>query len=548
MGTNKEKGGRMTTTSTSAKSRLAFTNFKATERLRTLAQNPFDLTKPGNLSPERIDQYRQTACGYKLMYATDRVTDEVIGELCRLAKEAEAVEKMKAMQSGSVLNKIEGYPSEERSVLHTAMRDFFESPHTSRVAKEATEAEKVELDKLKDFLKTIDRDNRFTDMVMIGIGGSNLGPEAATRALKYLEKPGRQAHFIANVDPDESIRALKDLDLSKTLVLVVSKSGSTLETATNYQFVAERFKNAGLNPKDHFVAITGKGSPLDDKSQFLECFYSWDFIGGRYCTSAIYGAVVMSFTLGFDTFWEFLKGASAMDKVALESDPQQNLPLMLALLGIWNHNFLGYQTLAIISYCSALARFPAHIQQVEMESNGKHIDRHGTRVDFDTGMIVWGEPGTNAQHSFYQLIHQGTPIIPLDFIGFREPQFGDDSVINGTTNQEKLLGNMFAQSIALATGKQDDNPNKQFEGNRPSRIILGEKLTPFALGALYSLYENRVAFEGFIWDVNSFDQEGVQLGKKLANKVIGSFKTLRDSGKVEGDFPLGDAFIRHLDF
>jgi len=538
----------MTTISTSAGSQLAFTSYKAAEKLRALAQNPFDLTKPGNLTPERIDKYIQSACGYKLMYATDRVTDEVINGLEALAKEADAVGKMREMQSGSVINKIEGFPSEERSVLHTAMRDFFNKPQTAEAAKEATEAERAELDKLQKFLKTVDSEDRFTDIVMIGIGGSNLGPEAAYRALRYLEEKDRRAHFIANVDPDETMRALKGLDLSKTLVLVVSKSGSTLETATNYQFVKKKFQEADLDPKKHFVAITGKGSPLDDSSQFLECFYSWDFIGGRYCTSAIYGAVVLSFTLGFETFKEFLRGANDMDKVALESSVHGNLPLMLALLGIWNHNFLGYQTLALISYSSALARFPAHIQQVEMESNGKHIDRHGVRVDFETGMIVWGEPGTNAQHSFYQLIHQGTPMIPLEFIGFRESQYGNDAVIDGTTNQEKLLGNMFAQSIALATGKTDDNPNKQFEGNRPSRIIFGEKLTPYALGALFSLYENRVAFEGFIWDVNSFDQEGVQLGKKLANKVISSFKSLRDTGKVEGEFPLGDAYLRHLKF
>jgi len=538
----------MTTTSTSAGSQLAFSKYKATEKLRALAQKPFDLTKPGNLTPDRIDKYIQSACGYKLMYGTDRITDDVINSLEALAQEAGAVEKMSAMQSGSVINKIEGFQSEGRSVLHTAMRDFFNNPQTAKIAKEATEAERIELDKLKAFLKKIDSENRFTDIVMIGIGGSNLGPEAAYRALRYLEKADRSAHFIANVDPDETVRALKGLDLSKTLVLVVSKSGSTLETATNYQFVLKKFQDAGLDPKKHFVAITGKGSPLDDASKFLECFYSWDFIGGRYCTSAIYGAVVLSFTLGFDVFWDFLRGANDMDKVALEPNLHGNLPLMLSLLSIWDHNFLNCPTLAIISYSSALARFPAHIQQVEMESNGKHIDRHGIRVDFETGMIVWGEPGTNAQHSFYQLIHQGTPIIPLEFIGFKESQFGDDAVINGTTSQEKLLGNMFAQSIALATGKTDDNPNKQFEGNRPSRIIFGQKLTPYALGALFSLYENRVAFEGFIWDVNSFDQEGVQLGKKLANKVISSFKSLRDSGKVEGEFPLGDAYLRHLNF
>lgn len=547
MGKNHE-GGDMASLFTRKESQLAFTKYRAAEKLHRLAQNPIDLTKEGNLTPQRIDRFIAQASGFKLMYATERVTEEVIENLTGLAKEANALEKMKSMQEGSILNKIEGFPSEERSVLHTAMRDFFDNPQTAKIASEAAQAEKEELEKLKVFLKKIDSENRFSNLIMIGIGGSNLGPEAAYRALHYLQKPHRKAFFISNVDPDETTRVLKEVNLKETLVLVVSKSGSTLETKTNYHFMLKKFQDAGLDPQKHFIAMTGQGSPLDDKSQFLECFYSWDFIGGRYCTSAMYGAVLLSFTLGFDVFWEFLRGANSMDKAALNPHVRDNLPLMLALLSIWDHNFLGCPTIALIPYSSALSRFPAHIQQLEMESNGKHIDRHGIRVDFETGMIIWGEPGTNAQHSFYQLIHQGTPIIPLEFIGFKESQFGDDAIIEGTTNQEKLLGNLFAQAIALATGKSDSNPNKQFEGNRPSRIIFGEKLTPFAMGSLFSLYENRVAFEGFIWDINSFDQEGVQLGKVLANRVISSFKSLRDTGKPEGSFPLGDAFLRNLDF
>lgn len=538
----------MAQTATTTGSQLAFTNYQASEKLRSLAQNALDLTKEGVLTPERIGKYVQRACGLKLLYATDRVTDEVLKSLADLAKESGAVEKMKSMQAGQIVNKIEGFSSEERSALHTAMRDFFDHPQSAKIAKEATELERVEIDKLKSFLAKIDQEGKFTDLIMIGIGGSNLGPEAAFRALSYLKKPGRNVYFVANVDPDETARVLQNVDLNKTLVLVVSKSGGTLETKTNYEFMARKYEQAGLNPKDFFVSITGKGSQLDDKKKFLECFYSWDFIGGRYSTSAMYGAVVLSFALGFDHFWEFLRGAHEMDRVALEPNIDKNLPLKLALLGIWNHNFLGCHTLAMIPYSSALHRFPAHIQQLEMESNGKHIDRHGLRVDFETGQIIWGEPGNNAQHSFYQLIHQGTPIIPLEFISFKECQFGDDMVINSTTNQEKLLANMFAQAIALATGKRDDNPNKRFEGNRPSRIILGEKLTPYALGTLFSLYENCVAFQGFIWDINSFDQEGVQLGKVLAGRVIKSFEGFRSTGKESGEYPLGDAYLNQLDF
>jgi glucose-6-phosphate isomerase len=278
----------------------------------------------------------------------------------------------------------------------------------------------------------------------------------------------------------------------------------------------------------------------------LESFYIWDWIGGRYSSTSMVGGVLLAFAFGFDVYYEFLKGANAMDKAALNKDVDHNIPLLGALLAVWNRNFLGYQTLALIPYCRALRRFPAHIQQVAMESNGKHIDRAGNRVSFETGEIIWGEPGTNAQHSFYQLIHQGTSIIPLEFVGFRESQYEDDVLFHETTSQEKLLGNMFAQAIGLATGQRSDNPNKEFDGNRPSHILLGKKLTPFALGALLAYYEHKVAFQGFIWGINSFDQEGVQLGKVLANKIIDRFGALK--GRKEApEYPLGDAFLKHLD-
>ena len=235
-----------------------------------------------------------------------------------------------------------------------------------------------------------------------------------------------------------------------------------------------------------------------------------------------------------------------MDKVALEKDPKKNLPLFLALLGIWNHNFLGYPTLAVVPYSQALHRFAAHLQQVDMESNGKSIDRQGNWVDFDTGPIVFGEPGTNAQHSFYQLVHQGTPIIPVEYIGFQESQRGQDLEVNGTTSHEKLLSNLFAQSLALAQGKQDKNPNVTFPGNRPSHTLLAKKLTPFIMGALWSMVEHKVAFQGFIWDINSFDQEGVQLGKVLANRIIGRIATQKGTGKPTDPYPLGDALLKEL--
>lgn len=281
---------------------------------------------------------------------------------------------------------------------------------------------------------------------------------------------------------------------------------------------------------------------MDDNSHYLESFYIWDWIGGRFSSSSMIGGVLLSFAYGFEVYREFLRGANAMDKAALCREVSHNLPLLAALLSVWNHNFLGYPTLAMIPYSRALSRYSAHIQQVEMESNGKHINQNGERVDFNTGLIIWGEPGTCAQHSFYQLIHQGTEIIPLEFLGFKESQCGDDFLYQGTTSQEKLLSNLFAQAISLATGKESDNPNKEFDGNRPSHILLAKKVTPYSVGALLAFYEHKVAFEGFLWGINSFDQEGVQLGKVLASTIIERFKNLREGDKGSA-YPLGDALI-----
>lgn len=228
-----------------------------------------------------------------------------------------------------------------------------------------------------------------------------------------------------------------------------------------------------------------------------------------------------------------------MDKLALLPDIHDNLPLLIALLGVWNRNFLHHPLLAVIAYSSALSRFPAHIQQVDMESNGKHIDKQGRQVDFATGPAIFGEPGTNAQHSFFQEIHQGTDVIPVEFIGFKKSQTGKDETIFGTTTQQKLISNMIAQSIGLAQGKTSDNPNKEFQGNRPSHIIFGEELNPFNMGSLFALVEHKVAFQGFIWGINSFDQEGVQLGKDLGNKMIALF-----AGKEK--YPLGEAYLKHI--
>ncbi|HRD56359.1 MAG TPA: glucose-6-phosphate isomerase, partial [Parachlamydiaceae bacterium] len=401
----------------------SFSKTKAFKKLSELAQKPFDLTAPNALSKERIAAYTAKSPEYILNYATERVDEATIKALDELGQEAEALKKMRACQSGEVLNKIEGYPSESRAVLHTATRDFFEKPQTAKPAKEAADFCKKELDKLEKFIHLAE-EKKYTDLILIGIGGSELGPKANYQALCYLQRPGINIFFLANVDPDDAAQILKKCDLKKCLVAVVSKSGNTLETLTNELFVKRHFLDAGLDPKKHFIAITSPNSPMDDKSLYLEVFYLLDSVGGRYSSTSMVGGVLLAFAFGFEVFVQFLKGANAMDKVALKEDLNQNLPLLSALLGIWNRNFLNCPTLAIIPYSHALDRFPAHIQQLDMESNGKHIDRFGKIVDFKTGPIIWGEPGTNAQHSFYQLIHQGTDIIPLEFIGFRKSQNG----------------------------------------------------------------------------------------------------------------------------
>ena len=525
---------------------MRFSEFSSVEKLNHLAESVPDLTEDGALTPKRIEQMVAKSLGLTLYYGTERVNEEVMDTLVELSKEAHVMEKMRAMQEGEVINKIEGYESENRMVLHTAMRDFFDRRVESPPAKEAAELAYAELQKLKPFLEEI-KSQEFTDLIQIGIGGSELGPKAIYLSIEAFRKEGRNVRFISNVDPDDTARVLSEVDLSQTLIVIVSKSGTTLETLTNEEIVRQKLVAAGLTPKNHLIAVTGKGSPMDDPSKYRESFYMWDYVGGRYSATSMVGCVMLGFAIGMEKLLEFLKGASAMDKVAMEEDPYQNLPLLSALLGIWNHNFLKLPTCAIIPYSQAMQRFPAHLQQCDMESNGKRIDKEGNAVDYWTGPIIWGEPGTNGQHSFYQLIHQGTIPVPIEFIGFEHSQYEQDVEFKGTTSQEKLLSNLFAQSIGLATGQKSDNPNKFFPGNRPNRILLASKCDPYTMGAILSYYENKVAFQGFIWGINSFDQEGVQLGKVLANKIIDQFSKRRKGEEYSKDFPLGHAYLRSLE-
>ena len=509
------------------------------EKLMKLARNPFDLTAPGALSPDRISNYKASASGFDLLFSTQRVDDSVINGLQQLADQSGAVDQFLEMKRGAVMNRIAGYASENRQALHTACRDIFvDVPCNDEAAQQA----KQQLAKLKVFLAELDRGEvvnargeTFTDYVNIGIGGSDLGPRAIHLALSAYARKNRQVHFISNVDPDDAAAVLQGLDLSRTLVGVVSKSGSTLETLTNEEMVRAAYGRAGLDPGHHFVAITGQGSPMDNPEKYLRSFHMYDYIGGRYSVTSMVGAVMLGFGLGYDAFIEILRGANDMDLAAEAKDIRENPALLLALLGIWNHNFLGHETVAILPYSQALLRFPAHLQQCDMESNGKSVARNGAKVTYATGPIVWGEPGTNGQHAFYQLLHQGTTVVPAEFIGFRQNQREMDLEIKSTTSQQKLVANLLAQALALATGRQNENPNRFFAGNRPSSILLADKLEPRTMGGLLALYEAKIVLQGFIWNINSFDQEGVQLGKVLAERFLGHMSTADQGGARDRD-------------
>ena len=365
---------------------------------------------------------------------------------------------------------------------------------------------------------------KFTTVVQIGIGGSDLGPRAMYLALENWARQNNtfymEAKFISNVDPDDAASVLKGIDVSRSLFVLVSKSGTTLETLTNESFVKNALKNAGLDPAKHMVAVTSETSPLAQSKDYLAAFFMDDYIGGRYSSTSCVGGAVLSLAFGPEVFDRFLNGASEEDKLAANPDLRHNPAMLDALIGVYERNVQGYPATAVLPYSQALSRFPAHLQQLDMESNGKSVNRFGEPVSYVTGPVIFGEPGTNGQHSFYQLLHQGTDIVPLQFVGFRRNQAGMDVDIQGSTSQQKLCANVAAQIMAFACGKKDENPNKNFDGGRPSSIIIGDQLTPEALGALLAHFENKVMFQGFVWNLNSFDQEGVQLGKVLAKRVL----------------------------
>ena len=347
-----------------------------------------------------------------------------------------------------------------------------------------------------------------------------------------------EAKFISNVDPDDAAAVLNSIDIAHALFILVSKSGTTLETLTNESFVKDALKKAGLDPSKHMIAVTSETSPLAKSDDYLAAFFMDDYIGGRYSSTSAVGGAVLSLAFGPDVFAQFLDGAAAEDKLSAEKDVLKNPEMLDALIGVYERNVLGYPSTAVLPYSQALNRFPAHLQQVDMESNGKSVNRFGEPVNYPTGPVIFGEPGTNGQHSFYQLLHQGTDIVPLQFVGFKITSLTQMLSFRTAQASQKTCANVAAQIVAFACGKEDENRNKNFEGGRPSSIIIGEQVNPKTLGALLAHFENKIMFQGFVWNINSFDQEGVQLGKVLAKRVLahetdGALKVLSDLMNIQ---------------
>ncbi len=454
---------------------------------------------------------------FLLDYSKNRITQETLELLFELADEVKLKQGIDAMFLGNTINE-----TEKRCVQHTALRDI--------VKQENLPCQK----EIEETLKTIEHftelviagilkgatNKAFTDVVNIGIGGSDLGPKMVVEALTDYHNH-LKTHFVSNIDKDAIISLLEQLNPETTLIIVVSKSFTTLETLENALVFKEWLSSHQLAVEQHLIAVS---SNIEAAMHFgvlrKNIFPMWDFVGGRF---SLWGAVGISIALaiGFVRFKELLSGAYAMDQHFKTADYKENIPVILALLSIWYNNFYGFETEAVIPYANRLQSLPAYLQQVMMESNGKNIDREGLPVNYQTGTIIWGEIGTNSQHAFFQLFHQGTKVIPTDFIGFVKP-FHDSEM------HDLLMANFFAQTEALMNGKEDEDTKltidvnaafKTFEGNRPSNTLLIEKLTPKNLGSLLAMYEHKTFVQGLIWNIYSFDQFGVEYGKVLANVI-----------------------------
>lgn len=498
-------------------------------------ENEFDLRTLFAENPRRFEEFSVKRDNYLFDYSKNLINSTTMEYLLRLAEETKVKEAINLMFSGEKINE-----TENKAVLHTALRDFSDKPIFVNGEDVKPKIKRV-LSQMRLFSeKVISGEYRgfsgekITDVVNIGIGGSDLGPVMVCSALKHY-KTRLNTHFISNVDGNHLAEVLKNLNPETTLFIVASKTFTTQETITN-AFSAKKWFLQKATEEDvakHFVALS---TNIDAVKSFgiaeENIFEFWDWVGGRYSLwSAIGLSIVLS--IGYDNFEKLLKGANETDVHFQTAEFSQNIPILMALLGIWYRNFAGASSYAVLPYSQYLERFPAYLQQTDMESNGKFVDRNGDFVNYEAGTIIWGEAGTNGQHSFYQLLHQGTELIPADFIAFVR----SCNVV--ADHQEKLLANFFAQTEALAFGKNEDEVYaelkhtgntddeiykiliyKIFQGNSPTNSLLIDELTPYSLGQLIALYEHKIFVQGVIWNVYSFDQFGVELGKVLANKIL----------------------------
>jgi glucose-6-phosphate isomerase len=489
--------------------------------------------------PKRGERMTAEAAGIFLDYSKNRVTDTTLELLVQLAEEAGLRARMEAMFKGEKINL-----TENRAVLHTALR----APKSSVIlvdGENVVPRVHAVLDKMAGLANRVRNGDwkghtgrPIRNVINIGIGGSDLGPVMAYEALKHYSNRQITCRFVSNVDGTDMVEATRDLDPAETLFIVSSKTFTTLETMTNAQSARE-WVLAGLGGDAkaiarHFVAVSTNAEKVSQFGIDTENMFGfWDWVGGRYSMDSAIGLSTM-LAIGPEYFREMLDGFHQMDEHFRSAPFEQNLPVLLGLLSLWHGNFFNAQTVAVLPYEQYLKRFPAYLQQLTMESNGKHVTLDGRVVDYDTGPIYWGEPGTNGQHSFYQLIHQGTRLIPCDFIAFGQ------ALTPLGRHHDMLLANVFAQAEALAFGKTAGEvkaegtpdwlvPHRVFEGNRPSNVILAKKLTPEVLGKLVALYEHSVFTQGAIWNIDSFDQWGVELGKQLAQRIIPELENKTES-------------------
>lgn len=498
-------------------------------------QNDFELRTLFQYNPERFSQFSIEKENYLFDYSKNLIDEKTLELLLNLAEECKLEDAIKAMFSGEIINE-----TEHRAVLHTALRDFSPEPILVDGENIKPEIKKV-LDQMKSFSEKIISGahkgfsgKEITDVVNIGIGGSDLGPVMVCSALKHF-KTRLNVHFVSNVDGNDIAEVLKNLNPETTLFIIASKTFTTQETMTNANSAKDWFlKNGKLEDVEkHFVALSTNIEAVKNFGIAEEnIFQFWDWVGGRYSLWSAIGLSIVLF-IGYDNFEQLLRGAEDTDTHFKTAKFSENIPVIMGLLGIWYRNFYDAETYAILPYSQYLNRFPAYFQQGDMESNGKSIDRNGEFVEYETGPVIWGEPGTNGQHAFYQLIHQGTELIPADFIAYVKSA----NVVSD--HQVKLLANFFAQTEALAFGKTENEvieelkkegktdeeisklaPYKIFTGDSPTNSIFFHELNPFSLGQLIALYEHKIFVQGVIWNIFSFDQFGVELGKVLAKNIL----------------------------